>query len=79
MDLYLAATATVALALLAYAASCAWWPFAACWRCDGAGKFARRDGKVWRTCRRCKGSGRRLRLGRRVWNYARRQHREGTR
>lgn len=54
---------------LAYAASCTWWPFAHCMKCEGEGKFARRDGKVWRPCRRCKGTGRRLRVGRRVWNY----------
>ena len=51
-----------------YLASCAWWPFAHCWACEGKGKRSRKDGKVWRVCRRCKGSGRRLRIGRRVWN-----------
>lgn len=55
-------------ASLAYAASCTWWPFAACRRCEGRGKFKRKDGKVWRPCRRCKGSGARLRWGRKVWN-----------
>ncbi|MEV4521506.1 hypothetical protein AB0J77_14855 [Micromonospora tulbaghiae] len=56
------------VAALAYAASCAWWPFAHCRKCEGRGKFARKDSKVWRRCRRCKGSGTRLRFGRRVWN-----------
>lgn len=56
------------LAAIGYAASCAWWPFAHCGRCEGAGKFKRNDGKVWRACRRCKGSGTRLRVGRRIWN-----------
>lgn len=60
--------AALLLAAVGYVASCAWWPFAHCRRCDGRGKFARRDGKVWRPCRRCKGSGRRLRIGRRFWN-----------
>lgn len=56
------------LGALYYIAECAWWPFAHCRRCEGRGKFARDDGKVWRRCRRCKGSGSRLRLGRKVWN-----------
>lgn len=80
MTVLIAATATdhrspwpllvlVALAAaLAYAGSCAWWPFKRCPRCEGAGKFRRRDSKVWRKCRRCKGSGERLRWGRRAYN-----------
>jgi hypothetical protein len=59
--------ATIATA--SYAASCAWWPFAACPRCKGAGRHARKDGRVWRDCRRCRGSGRRLRIGRRIYNH----------
>lgn len=51
-----------------YIAECAWWPFAACWRCDGAGRFKPENRKVWRNCRRCRGTGRRLRIGRRIWN-----------
>jgi hypothetical protein len=51
-----------------YLASCAWFPFARCWSCDGAGRKSRKDGKVWRNCRRCRASGKRLRVGRRVWN-----------
>lgn len=54
---------------LGYAASCTWWPYAACGRCEGVGKFRRGDRRVWRKCPRCKGSGERLRVGRRVWNY----------
>lgn len=53
---------------VAYAVSCAWWPFAKCRKCEGRGQFARKDRKVWRLCRRCKGSGSRLRFGRKVWN-----------
>lgn len=84
MTALLAATATVdrptlwlvlaglaALAALAYAASCAWWPFAACGKCEGAGKFRRSDSKVWRKCRRCKGTGERLRWGRKLYNRTR--------
>lgn len=50
-----------------YFLACWWFPFAACFRCDGDGKFRSRSGKAWRYCRRCKGSGNRLRIGRRVW------------
>lgn len=67
----------VGLAVLAaavYAASCWWWPFARCWRCEGAGKFSRSDGRVWRPCRWCSGTGRRLRIGRWAYNYFRRVH-----
>lgn len=73
MDPLLLATATGVslIASAGYAASCAWWPFARCLRCEGRGKHSRSDGKVWRPCRRCKGSGKRLRIGRRLWNKAR--------
>lgn len=83
MDALTAATATpapgglpwwlwLALGLIAwalyYVGECAWWPFTHCGKCEGRGKFARKDSKVWRRCRRCKGSGSRLRFGRKVWN-----------
>lgn len=64
-------TGVVLAALVYYVAECAWWPFAACLRCGGAGRRSRKDGRVWRTCRRCKGDGKRLRIGRRVWNRIR--------
>ena len=67
------------VAALWYGGSCWWWPFAACWRCDGAGKLARSDGKVYRRCRWCKGTGRRLRVGRWAFNYVRGRRRDGTR
>lgn len=62
-------TATLAgiAAVIVYAISCAFWPFAACWSCD-SGKKRSPSGKAWRTCKRCKGSGARLRIGRRLWN-----------
>jgi hypothetical protein len=52
-----------------YAGSCWWFPFARCLSCEGSGRRARKDGKVWRPCRRCKGSGRRMRVGRWIYNY----------
>jgi hypothetical protein len=62
------------LAAAVYAASCWWFPFAACPRCHGTGKRTRGDGKVHRLCKRCDGTGRRLRVGRRVYNaYTRRR------
>jgi hypothetical protein len=68
----LAATATGVVAILGYAGSCLLWPFGYCWCCSGAGRHARKDGRVFRDCRWCHGSGRRLRVGRRVWNAVRR-------
>lgn len=67
-------TRTIAATLAAlvlgggYLIACAWWPFAACYGCDGDGKKRSPSGKAWRPCRRCKGSGARLRIGRRLWN-----------
>ena len=75
---WLLLVAALLLACLAYAGSCWWWPFAACWRCDGAGKLARRDGRVWRRCRWCRGTGQRLRTGRWVFNWLRSRRRDGT-
>jgi len=57
---------------LGYVAACAAWPFAACHRCEGAGKRRSPSGRSWRYCHHCKGTGARLRTGRRAWNYLRR-------
>jgi hypothetical protein len=57
--------------LAGYLGACAWWPFANCRRCDGAGKFRSPSGKAWRNCKRCKGSGRRVRFGVRVVDWLR--------
>jgi hypothetical protein len=52
-----------------YLVACWIWPFAACMRCKGAGKFRSPSGRAWRYCRRCNGRGARLRIGRRIWNF----------
>jgi hypothetical protein len=75
---YLILIGLVVIVPAGYVASCWWWPFARCWRCDGTGRFARKDGRVWRNCRRCKGSGRRLRIGRWLWNWATSLHRDAS-
>ncbi|MEV4511361.1 hypothetical protein AB0K00_20590 [Dactylosporangium sp. NPDC049525] len=62
-----------------YAASCAWWPFAACRRCSGTAKLRSPFGRAFRLCPRCKGTGRRLRLGRAFYNAITHVHRDGTR
>jgi hypothetical protein len=67
-----------AAAAIAYAASCAWWPFGKCHKCHGTGRIARSDGRVFRLCPRCKSTGRRLRIGRRVWNLIHPPRRERT-
>ena len=59
-----------------YVIHCWWLPFAACRKCEGAGKFRSESGKAWRKCRRCKGSGERIRLGRKIWNYFAAKRRE---
>jgi DnaJ-class molecular chaperone len=59
-------------AIAAYTAACAFFPYMACKRCDGSGKYRSPSGKAWRPCGRCDGSGRRIRLGRLVWELGRR-------
>lgn len=54
-----------------YVIACWIWPFAACRRCDGAGRFRSPSGRAWRNCKRCKGSGRRVRFGVRVVEWLR--------
>lgn len=66
--------ATIVLLIVGYLLACWIWPFAACRRCDGDGKFRSPSGKAWRPCRKCRGTGARLRIGRRVWNYIRQLH-----
>ncbi|MEU5880874.1 hypothetical protein [Spirillospora sp. NPDC047279] len=56
------------LLLAGYAAACWLWPFRACTRCHGTGKFRSPSGHAWRYCNRCSGKGAQLRLGRHVWN-----------
>lgn len=58
-----------------YALSCWVWPFTVCWACEGSGRRARGDGRVWRSCRWCRGMGRRLRFGRWLHNRASRLRR----
>jgi hypothetical protein len=50
-----------------YVIVCRVWPYAACRKCSGDGKFRSASGRSWRRCRRCKGSGERVRYGRRIW------------
>jgi hypothetical protein len=56
-----------------YVAACCIWPFAACRRCHGSGKFRSPSGRAWRNCRRCAGTGRRVRTGRAVYELLRRE------
>ncbi|SCL20466.1 hypothetical protein [Micromonospora inyonensis] len=80
MQATLTAIAIGTLAALGYAVSCAVWPFARCWVCDGkAHHTPKGNTRISRPCRWCKATGRRLRLGRRVWNRIRVAHHNGTR
>lgn len=40
-----------------YMFACWFWPWTACGKCGGAGRFRSRSGKHWRTCPRCEGRG----------------------
>lgn len=57
-----------AAAVLYYASSCLFWPYAWCLRCKGKGRFPAWWGGGFRHCGWCGGSGKRLRVGRWVWN-----------
>lgn len=50
-----------------YVVACRLWPFGACRKCEGRGRFLSPSGRAWRHCRKCKGSGARVRAGRRAW------------
>jgi hypothetical protein len=63
----------------AYTFACWIWPFRACTKCGGIGRFRSPTGRAWRPCRRCKGSGAKLRTGRRILTYLTRTHRNSTR
>jgi hypothetical protein len=67
------------LITLGYVAACAYWPFTACRKCDGAGRHRSPSGRAWRYCRRCNGTGARLRTGRRIWNHLRSTWKESGR
>jgi hypothetical protein len=54
---------------IGYAVACVVWPFRACRRCHGAGRFLSPTSRAWRHCTRCGGTGAKLRLGRRVYNH----------
>lgn len=60
---------------LSYVASCLFWPFRACRRCDGYGQLRGWLGGI-RPCPACQGTGLRLRFGRRVINTFRHLYRE---
>ncbi|CNE52297.1 Uncharacterised protein [Mycobacterium tuberculosis] len=57
------------LATAGYLLHCVIWPYRACRKCQGAGRFRSPSGKAWRYCNRCGGKGAQLRTGRRVWTH----------
>ncbi|GGU95757.1 hypothetical protein GCM10010182_10300 [Actinomadura cremea] len=59
----------VLLALVAYVVHCLVWPFRACRKCGGAGRFRSPSGRAWRCCDKCGGRAAQVRLGRRLWTY----------
>lgn len=61
----LAAAVGIPLYLLA----CVIWPYRACTKCRGYGKFRSPSGRAWRYCPKCGGRGAQIRTGRRIWAY----------
>ncbi|SNS83202.1 hypothetical protein [Actinomadura mexicana] len=57
------------LAAVGYLLHCVIWPYRACRKCDGAGRFRSPTGRAWRYCSRCGGKGAQLRAGRRIWTH----------
>lgn len=59
----------VILAAAGYLLHCVIWPYRACRKCQGAGRFRSPSGRAWRYCNRCGGRGAQLRAGRRIWTH----------
>ncbi|MDL4772483.1 hypothetical protein [Actinomadura xylanilytica] len=57
------------LAAAGYMLHCVIWPYRACPKCRGAGRFLAPSGRAWRYCNRCSGRGAQLRTGRRIWTH----------
>ena len=55
------------VAVVAYVVHCLVWPFRACRKCGGAGRFRSPSGRAWRYCDKCGGRAAQGRLGRRLW------------
>ncbi len=66
------------VAVAAYAVHCLVWPFRACRKCGGAGRFRSPSGRAWRYCDRCGGRAAQVRLGRRLWTYLTNTRDRGT-
>lgn len=64
------------LAAAAYIVHCVIWPYRACPKCQGAGRFRSPSGKAWRYCHRCNGRGAQLRPGRRLWTHLKNTNRD---
>ena len=64
------------LAAAGYLLHCVLWPYRACRKCDGAGRFRSPSGRAWRYCSRCGGRGAQLRAGRRIWTHLKRIDRD---
>jgi len=55
------------------------WPFRACRKCQGLGRFHSSSGGSWHYCRKCGGRGAEVRLGRRLWTWWTRTKDRGSR
>jgi hypothetical protein len=59
---------------VAYLVACVIWPFRACRRCGGSGRFLSPTGRAWRHCNHCGGTGAKLRFGRRIYTHFKHTH-----
>jgi hypothetical protein len=74
-------TALIVIAIIAaagYLIHCAIWPYRACTKCDGHGKYPAPNGRTWRYCRHCDGIGGKIRPGRRALTHLKNTYRHGT-
>ncbi|XVQ10912.1 hypothetical protein ACQP1W_51900 [Spirillospora sp. CA-255316] len=62
-----------------YILHCLIWPFRACSKCGGGGRFRSASGRVWRYCDKCGGRAAEVRPGRRLWTYLTKTRDKGKR
>lgn len=65
-------------AVLYYATSCLFWPYAKCWRCQGNAQRRAWWGGGFGLCGTCDGTGRRLKFGRWIFNYINRKRKDAS-
>ncbi|GAA3961944.1 hypothetical protein GCM10023085_50490 [Actinomadura viridis] len=62
-----------------YLVHCLIWPFRACSKCGGGGRFRSSSGRAWRYCDKCGGRAAEVRPGRRLVTYLTKTRHRGDR